>query len=755
MRRPVLSLLLLAGLLAGLVAAAPASSADARTPLRAGIASVDITPALGGEMLGYVRPDIPTDGVHTRLTGRALVLDDGSGQPVALLATDLGFALRKDAVVARVADLGYTNATVVYHSSHTHAGPDELSDWQVDQLARAIRTAHEARVPVRAAWGTSERQDINRNRSIEAHLANHGMDLFYGQGHHDDDPHGVEHTRDTTVRVLRIDRADGSGPLTAWTHFPVHLTTVTPANSLWDADLAGTATHHLEEAVGAPGFTAAYANGAQGDLMPRFDSYNPQALVDLHGRRLAAAALEAWKAAGPHLTTDVPVQIAWTKACYCGQEVDDEGHAVSDTPVWGLPFLGGSEDGASIFHEPVQTEGRRLPAALAHPVHGRKIVAAPTEPIGVHDTEPEFAAVRLGDRVLLASPGEPSVEMGRRFVAAVRAVLPSGVTDAFNLGLANGYLGYLVTPEEYDMQHYEGGHTVYGKWTSLLAQLELRAAVERLAAGEETAPSDGGEAPALTDPAVGDGGVAGAIVSQPEAAYQRMDVVRFAWTGAAGGVDRPAGTPFVQLQRRAGETWVTEDSDLGVAMVWRQEGDRYEVRIDLRRDLPVGDHRVLVTSGSYTLASEAFTVGRSTGVRLRGAELVRRADGRAWIRIVAQNPPPDPATAVLWRPIPSAGGTVVVEKGDERRIAHWDAALRGWVVPDWQPGCPDPGEACPAIGYHVVVPAGGLRDGVGNTNGDDVMLDLTAGFAPADWPDSIGVGGGRTPGPGGEGSFPP
>ncbi len=38
------------------------------------------------------------------------------------------------------------------------------------------------------------------------------------------------------------------------------------------------------------------------------------------------------------------------------------------------------------------------------------------------------------------------------------------------VGLANGYIGYLMTPEEYDQQHYEGGHTVYGKWTSLLAR---------------------------------------------------------------------------------------------------------------------------------------------------------------------------------------------------------------------------------------------------------------------------------------------
>ena len=122
--------------------------------LRAGVASFDITPPTGGTTLGYVRPDIAVEGVHTRLTGNALVLDDGDTQ-IALLATDLAFALDKDSVVARVADLGFTHETVLYTGTHTHAGPDALADWQVEQLARAIRAAHARAVPHPARAGSS------------------------------------------------------------------------------------------------------------------------------------------------------------------------------------------------------------------------------------------------------------------------------------------------------------------------------------------------------------------------------------------------------------------------------------------------------------------------------------------------------------------------------------------------------------------------------------------------------------------------
>ena len=183
--------------------------------------------------------------------GRALVLDDGDTE-VALLSTDLGVPFEKDSLVARVKDLGFTHETILYTGTHTHSGPDGLADWQVEQLARAIRKAHAERVPVRAAWGTQRVLDVNRNRSIEAHLANHGLDLFYGQGDQTDDPRGAEHSRNTRLRILRVDRLDGR-PLAGWIHFPVHLTTSAPDVDIWDSDLAVAATHHLQTAVGAAG----------------------------------------------------------------------------------------------------------------------------------------------------------------------------------------------------------------------------------------------------------------------------------------------------------------------------------------------------------------------------------------------------------------------------------------------------------------------------------------------------------------------
>jgi hypothetical protein len=440
------------------------------------------------------------------------------------------------------------------------------------------------------------------------------------------------------------------------------------------------------------------------------------------------------------MDADLPVDLRWTKQCYCGQEVE-EGKSVSDEPIFGLPFLGGSEDGASIFHEPLATEGRRRPAPLADPVQGRKIPAIPSRPLAVHDTVPELQVLRLGDRVLLNVPGEPSVEMARRLVAAVRPALPRGVEEAFVVGLANGYLGYLTTPEEYEQQHYEGGHTVYGQWTSLLARNVLVELTSALAAGKPAAepyeqPSLGGTDPGTRD--VGDGGVEGELTTEPPAAVLRHGLVDIAWQGAQGGVDRPVDTPFLVLERSVGSGWRTVDTDLGNRFVWEESDGAYTARYDVPADAATGRYRLRVVSGSYTLTTRVFDVLPSPGLRVLGARMVG-----GQLVFLAQNPRPDARRSVAWRPVSPVGGTLRFLADGRELTARYDAARGGWTSP-----------AALRPGARLLVPAGGLLDGAGNRSGAASTV-VVGQVAAADWPEHLGVGGGRAPGPFGEGTFPP
>jgi neutral ceramidase len=74
--------------------------------------------------------------------------------------------------------------------------------------------------------------------------------------------------------------------------------------------------------------------------------------------------------------------------------------------------------------------------------------------------------VRLGQLALAVFPGEITTTAARRLYACIsEALAPSGIRHITVCTYANAYYGYATTPEEYDLQNYEGGHTVFGRWT--------------------------------------------------------------------------------------------------------------------------------------------------------------------------------------------------------------------------------------------------------------------------------------------------
>ena len=82
----------------------------------------------------------------------------------------------------------------------------------------------------------------------------------------------------------------------------------------------------------------------------------------------------------------------------------------------------------------------------------------------------DIQMLRIGQFVMLIMPGELTTMSGRRIRDAVRSQLISqGVIgdDAYVVlaGPANTYAHYVATPEEYDVQRYEGASTIFGRST--------------------------------------------------------------------------------------------------------------------------------------------------------------------------------------------------------------------------------------------------------------------------------------------------
>lgn len=652
-----------------LVAATDGHAAQGSPKLLAGVGRADITPPTGYPFGGWVRADRVGRGVHTRLNASAIVLQRGD-RKVALVSLDL-FAVTGGLVkeaAERNADLGFGERNVLVSASHTHAGPvgfasfstyntvapstetittptsfvdffdpkppdRQLYSFLVDRLALAIRQAARNLHPAAVGWGQTELRGVTQNRSVEAHLANHGVQREFGAGRPEDDPDGAAHTIDPEVNVLRVDRlvvrstACGRArrargcrrerrrrtvrvPIGGWLMFANHGTVNPSEYPFYNNDHHAAAVRVFEAGVRREGgaspkrrVVGVYGNGNEGDMSAGLKDRGPVA-AERVGRLEAAAMLDAWRSAGKRLTTRPALDLRWTRVCFCGQEVPGTaGGRVASEPVAGAPFLTGSEEGRGPLFDVtgVPLEGR--PGPERGDAHGRKpgvdgAVSNESVPRAV-----PLMVIRVADRMIASIPGEPTAEFGRRVRSSVLdATRAVGVRQVVVAGLANEFVQYFTTPEEYDRQHYEGGSMLHGRLAGVLLQNELGSLAARMAKGQPNPepfpfdPRNGLIADALSFPSGPDSATA---VGQPGASAE------FSWRGGPRGFDRPLDTPFVTIERRSDDRWKPVADDLGLDLRWRVD-DRGIYVAEWLAPRP-GTHRFVITARRYRIASEAFS----------------------------------------------------------------------------------------------------------------------------------------------------
>ncbi|HEV2062574.1 MAG TPA: neutral/alkaline non-lysosomal ceramidase N-terminal domain-containing protein, partial [Solirubrobacteraceae bacterium] len=508
----------LALLIATLVVLLVAPQAAPAGTLTAGAGRADATPPTGYFGMGYVRSDMVLRGQHTRLFFRALVLER-DGRKIALVAADLGSIAGGMVTEAgeRLADRGFSERNILVSASHTHSAPTgyfnfstyntvfmtadtmtehnvtgerdpQLYAFMVRQLVEAIRRADDDRGPAAAAWSSRRLTDVTRNRSVEAHLHNHGIVRSLGEGSAEEDPLGALHTIAPDVHVLRVDKVRGRRriPIGMWSTYANHGTINPHTFTVYNADHHGSATRVAEQRMRRLGrvprrqeVVNAFGNADEGDMSSALDRRGP-AWADEAGRREADAMIDAWREAGRSLSRTPPLELRWTRVCFCGQRT--EGGEVDDEAVVGLPLFTGSEEGRGPLHDQtgVPFEDRRSPVPDPHQGYKIQVVRGIEVPHAV-----PLMVARIGDRVMGSVPGEMTVGLGERVKQALLAAFPEGeVRQALISGLANEFLQYFVTPEEYDRQHYEGGSQLFGRVAGNLVKEGLADLARRLAAGE-------------------------------------------------------------------------------------------------------------------------------------------------------------------------------------------------------------------------------------------------------------------------------
>jgi hypothetical protein len=631
---------------------APGSSA----PVLAGVGRADITPPTGYYMMGWVRSDALVTGQHTRLYARAIVLQSG-GRKVALVAEDLNGI--PGGMLAAAADLdhdiGFSQENVLDSASHTHAAPSsfynfstyntvaptkdtptasnlqgsidpQLYAFEVRQLALAIRRANSDIAPASVGWGSTQILGLTQNRSLEAHLANYGINEPYGKGSVAQDPGGYADTIDPDVNVLRVDHLAGGRmvPIGMWATFANHGTVNKYTFHYYNADHHGAATRNVEAALRQLGQVPAnqdvvnvYGNTDEGDVSSGLIRSGPAAAEYVGGVE-TAAFLDAWHQAGRHMSATPVLDERWTRTCFCGQQT--AAGPVDTRAVFGLSEFTGSEEGRGPLYDLTQVpfEGSHLPVSTGP--QGDKI---PVTEWG--ESVPRavpLMALRLDDRLIVSIPGEMTVAMGRRVRDAVLgATAGSGVQRVVLSGLANEYLDYFTTPEEFQAQHYEGGATVYGVASSLLLQQGLVDLAQRLVTGRPSRPpypydaSNSVTANAAPFPL---GAATATIESQPGAVH-RLERAAVSWNGGPRGEDRPLDRAFVSVQRLGADgRWSTVDSDLGLDILWEVDDHGvYHARWEVPLDATLGSYRFEVDGNQYRLQSAPFTVQPSSALSAR------------------------------------------------------------------------------------------------------------------------------------------
>ena len=87
----------------------------------------------------------------------------------------------------------------------------------------------------------------------------------------------------------------------------------------------------------------------------------------------------------------------------------------------------------------------------------------------------------IGSFAIAGIPGEITTIAGKRLRSTIlEALSEKDIKEVILSPFANAYCGYITTNEEYQVQAYEGGHTVFGEWTLAAFQTKFKELAKKL-----------------------------------------------------------------------------------------------------------------------------------------------------------------------------------------------------------------------------------------------------------------------------------
>lgn len=327
------------------------------------------------------------------------------------------------------------------------------------------------------------------------------------------------------------------------------------------------------------------------------------------GRRQYSGARSAYDALS---STGTPVVGSTVKSFHFYHDMQfwnftlEDGTQVQTCPAaLGYSFAAGTTDGPGFADFTQGDSGKpdanplwavvksllRVPTAAQTKCQGKKPVlldvGEQTVPYQWSANIVDMQMLRVGQFVIIVSPSEATTMAGRRWRNAVKAasadIVQGGVEPKVVLGgPANTYAHYVTTPEEFDIQRYEGASTLYGKW-ELDAYINLTVSnIKYIAPGATGSPPAGpqpqdnrGNSLNLITGVVFDAPPAGksfgAVLTQPAASYTRGAVVNATFVGANPRNNLRLENTFSAVEKQGSNglwTRVRDDSDWYLVYSW-------------------------------------------------------------------------------------------------------------------------------------------------------------------------------------------
>ena len=431
-------------------------SAQEPVTLRAGAAAIDITPKEypvnmpGGFGLNLAEKS------HDSLHARALVLDDGKTTLAIVLVDNLGVAAKvcEEAKLLASRKCNILPERILISSTHTHsAPPSNVLDGSkpevayrtllVEGIVEVIVKAHAALRPAEVGAEVHPLSDEVFNRRWFLKPGKMPLNPF-GQkdlvkmnpGNSPDVLLNPAGPTDPDVTILSVQDAKSHKPLAIYANYSLHYVGGIPSKMV-SADYFGEFARLMPSRVGSKeedGFVAMLSNGTSGDinnipfgLNPSRPGREPFEQVRIVAGKTADAAWHARSKITMHQST-VKLEMMQRELTLKNRRPTEEQ----------------TERAKGILALKDEAEKRKLPP-LAEPYAERTMnLSKASETLKI-----PLQVIRVGDLAICAIPFETFVETGLDLKK--RSPFPRTMV----VGLANGYNGYLPTPEQHKLGGYE------------------------------------------------------------------------------------------------------------------------------------------------------------------------------------------------------------------------------------------------------------------------------------------------------------